>query len=66
MEQLIALMYAWPTPDVKSAAGYFIAGAETDDRINQLNLWYHRIGGSDAASIGFVPVHFSKGDWHGY
>lgn len=45
---------------------YFIAGAETDKRIDQLNLWYHRIGGSLAASIGFLPVHLSKGDWHGY
>lgn len=45
---------------------YFIAGAETDERIGQLNLWYHRIGGRLASSIGFLPVHLSKGDWHGY
>lgn len=45
---------------------YFIAGAETDERVEQLNLWYHRIGGRLASSIGFLPVHLSKGDWHGY
>lgn len=45
---------------------YFIAGAEEDERIDKLNLWYHRIGGSLASSIGFSPVHLSKGDWHGY
>ncbi|MCD5996798.1 hypothetical protein KDX38_27900 [Pseudomonas sp. CDFA 602] len=45
---------------------YFIAGAEEDKRIDKLNLWYHRIGGSLASSIGFSPVHRSKGDWHGY
>ncbi|MBA1232482.1 hypothetical protein G7013_22800 [Pseudomonas viridiflava] len=45
---------------------YFIAGAEDDRRIDQLNLWYHRIGGRLASSIGFSPVHLSKGDWHGY
>lgn len=45
---------------------YFIAGAETDNRIDQLNLWYHRVGGSLAKSVGFLPIHPSKGDWHGY
>ena len=45
---------------------YFIAGADEDKRIDKLNLWYHRIGGNLAASLGFSPVHLSKGDWHGY
>jgi hypothetical protein len=45
---------------------YFIAGADSDARIDRLNLWYHRIGARLAASIGFRPVHLFKGDWHGY
>lgn len=45
---------------------YFFAGADDDERFRQLNLWYHRIGGRLGPSIGFSPVHLSKGDWHGY
>ncbi|OSR90098.1 hypothetical protein [Pseudomonas syringae] len=44
----------------------FFAGGESDRRIENLNAWYHRIGGMLAASVGFSPIHISEGEWHGY
>lgn len=46
---------------------YFIAGGETEERIDQLDLWYRRL--SDRFpfnTLGLTHIHQSKGSWYGY
>ncbi|MGP0172649.1 hypothetical protein ACSVIJ_12280 [Pseudomonas sp. NCHU5208] len=46
---------------------YFIAGGISDERIEQLDLWYRRISGKfPVETLGLEPIHPPRGSWYGY
>lgn len=53
--------------DANADEFYFVAGGITEERIEQLDLWYRRISGRfQTQTLGLKPIHPPKGSWYGY